>query len=531
MRRAPEVLVIALALAGCGEGNPGFDPPSDELSFPSGLLLDPRVTTEALGPCTTDDECDSGQLCGAGQCRAAPRWLFVTNANSDRRFNSGSLLAVDLERVWAEAFEEPGRVRPAGARLDDDRPCRRVANLPQVVECIEEPFIADRATVHFGNFPGPTVAWDEDRDDDEALLFVPVRGDPSVTFLELSGGLDGDDLRFECGQDSDSDGRRRCADRYRLRFLRNDPDAARVSREPFRMFIDDEFELAYITHQRDPDVTLMALDGLAVGGDGRPAIVDQANVFEAEHNLPGGFGIARRPCDVDSGNAPSVTLGCSRPLIYGSYRWRTATGFLAMSAFTAVEHDPLESQVCVGPDELDEPGALICEAQAERVTSFVVSGLSTIDVPLAADLPHLADVAFSATGDQLYVVQTNPGALLRIDTSIDVDGEPVNLTNGRVEVCSQPTSMVIYDDGENAYALVTCYRSAELFIVDLASFSVAGLTRAGIGPDALAVDLAREVVYVGNSLDETVSIIDMARDSSTRFTEIGRVGLQEPYTQ
>jgi DNA-binding beta-propeller fold protein YncE len=129
------------------------------------------------------------------------------------------------------------------------------------------------------------------------------------------------------------------------------------------------------------------------------------------------------------------------------------------------------------------------------------------------------------------VVQRNPGGLIRIDTSLGVDGEPLDVDVGAVEVCSQPTSMVIYDDGDNEYGLVTCYRSGEVFIVDLAALTVVGLSRAGIGPDAMAVDVAREVVYVANSLDATISIIDMGRTSPSRFTEIGRIGLQEPYTQ
>jgi DNA-binding beta-propeller fold protein YncE len=47
----------------------------------------------------------------------------------------------------------------------------------------------------------------------------------------------------------------------------------------------------------------------------------------------------------------------------------------------------------------------------------------------------------------------------------------------------------------------------------------------------MAVDLAREVVYVANSLDATVSVISMAASSPSRFTQIARIGLQEPYVQ
>ena len=48
--------------------------------------------------------------------------------------------------------------------------------------------------------------------------------------------------------------------------------------------------------------------------------------------------------------------------------------------------------------------------------------------------------------------------------------------------------------------------------------------------DDRTVDLAREVVFVGNTLDATISVIDMGDGRSTRFSEIGRLGLQEPYS-
>ncbi|MCA9697999.1 MAG: hypothetical protein KC431_10785, partial [Myxococcales bacterium] len=503
---------------------------NDEMNFPSGLLLDPRISTTPTGPCETDADCGASQLCGASQCRERARWLLVNNADSDRTYNAGSMLVVDLEAFWEAAFAHPELVLDAGSRLSTDAPCRRIANRPQAVECMEQPFVRDETTVHFGLFPGPAAAWDRDPADDEALIMVPVRGDPSITTITLSGGLGGsDDVRLECGQASDADGGRYCDDDYRLRFLRNDPDAARLSREPFRIHVSqqEDIPLAYITHQNDADLTLLALEGLAVGGDGRPAIVDQSNVFTISGGYQGGFGVAARPCDPD-GNAPVSTLGCTRPLVYGAMRWQYPA---AVQVFTAVDVEPLpgSQQKCVAPDELDQVGAIICEPQVSTVIRFGVGGLPVTNsnsVP-----PRLADLAFSADGDELYVLQVNPGALIRVDTSLGVDGDPINSAVGLVEVCSQPTTMHIYADGENSYALVTCYRSADVFIVDLTSLTVAGLARAGIGPDQLEFDYAREVVYVANSLDATVSVIDMARQSPTRFTEIGHLGLSEPYSQ
>ena len=531
-------MVVPVGLGSCGEGNPGIDPPLDQLAFPSGLLLDPRVDSSSSGPCESDEDCAAAdELCGGGgQCRAPARWLFITNANSDRRYNGGSMVALDVDAYWQAAFSDPGAIADATTSLacgglgdEDCRPCRRVANLPQVVECMEEPFVDPGATIYFGNFPGPTRAWDEDPGDDQTMLLVPVRGDPSITYAMLSGD---DSPRLDCNQGADPDQPRRCADANRLRFLRNDPDASRLSREPFRVLVSPqpELPLAYVSHQGDPDMTLIALKGLSTGGDGRPAIVHQANVLEigASPAIEGGFGLAYRPCEVDSDNAPESTLGCSRPLVYGALRWVTS-----IQTVTAVSHEPIpgSDQECVGPDEIDKAGGIICEPQLEPLERFGVPVLSTQGVPTSTSRPLLADIEFSRSGNELYVVQSNPGALIRLDTSIAVDGEPLNGGAGQVEVCSQPTTLALYDDGENEYGVVTCYRSGEVFIVDLTSMTVVGLARAGSGPDAIAPDIAREVAFVANSLDATISIIDMSRTSPTRFTEIGRIGLPEPYSQ
>lgn len=528
-------LVAASVVVGvaCGEGNPGQDPPSNAFLFPSGVLLDPRVSDAPTGDCDIDDDCASGELCGAGgQCRATARWLLVTNANSDLRYNAAWMTPVDLDAFWSAAFSDPTAVGDPSAGVSTAAPCRRVAGQPQTVECTESPFIANEATIQFGNFPGPTAAWDRDPGDDEAMLLVPVRGEPSITYVELSGGLDGDALRLECDQGSDSDGGRRCGDDHRLRFARNDPDADRIAREPFRVHVSPqpELPLAYVTHQGDPDMSLIALEGLEVGGDGRPAIVHQSNVLVVNGAISGGFGIAQRPCDVASDNAPTSTKDCTQPLVYASLRWANPIG---LQLFTAVDREPIANsdQVCVAPDDLDQPGAVLCESRVEPIARVAINGLSTVGVIPSVSNPYLADVAFSSSGNELYVLQSNPGGVIRVDTSLGEDGEPVNLSAGTVEVCAKPTSMTIYADGPIEYGLVTCYRSAEMFIVDLASLTVAGLVRAGIGPDQVEVDYAREVVYVANTLDASVSVIDMAGDSPARFTEIGRIGLSEPYTQ
>jgi DNA-binding beta-propeller fold protein YncE len=130
----------------------------------------------------------------------------------------------------------------------------------------------------------------------------------------------------------------------------------------------------------------------------------------------------------------------------------------------------------------------------------------------------------------MYVVQSSPGALLRVNTSVGPDGDVRREPTGSVEVCPRPAEMALYEDGANSFALVSCYSVGQVYIVDLNGFQVVSVTQVGTGPHRMTVDLAREAVFVGNTLDATISVIDMGDGRPTRFTEIGRLGLQEPYS-
>jgi len=163
MRSAATAALLALGLLSCSEFSPGVDPPADKFAFPAGLLLDPRISSEPTGPCMVDDECGSGQRCASGSCRSTARWMLVTNANSDLRYNAGSLIPVDLDKFWT-AIEE-GPILPADSKLSANEPCRKLANLPQAIECEESYFALPAATTYFGNFPGPIEPWDRDTSD------------------------------------------------------------------------------------------------------------------------------------------------------------------------------------------------------------------------------------------------------------------------------------------------------------------------------------------------------------------------------
>lgn len=553
-RRLLTATLLAGVLGGCNDPNTGIDAPVDNFFFPEGLLLDPRTPEGDAEP-------------------EAAKYLFVSNGNNDLNYNGGSVTVIDLEaffeawsdtRVDAEGnevptyepypyCEGPGErcVLDVGARTTDDFPCRRLGLLPQVVECDEAPFVVDG--VRLGDFSTHIAASKEPSG--TPRLWIPVRGDPSVTFIDVKGSLPGPpDL--DCGQrrvDGEADDRSRCADEHRLTHLRNDRSLDELPREPFNVHVSEseDYRYAFIAHASGPALSIIDLDGLS-GDDSQPAIVDINNIFSPTIGtvLSGGFGLATRPCgacgvegeEEDPGfNQPDVTQGCTRPLVYSSLRFQLlATSFTASGIDPdalpsgAVERDGCEDAqgnylgpFCATPDQVGQECAILCEPQVRNVVRFPVGGvdpLSTVSGEALGDV-HFGD----ACGDELYVLQTNPGALLRLDTSLD-GGEPLDIPAGRpIEVCDQPTRFQIWED--EGLAFVACFQAAYVYVVDLRAEQVVDTVITGTGPHDLVFDELRGMLYVANLLEGSVSVIDVGLDRPTRFKEVARIGLQEPFSR
>lgn len=538
-------------VAGCNDPNTGIDPPIGNFFFPEGLLLDPR---------TPEGE--------------AARYLFVSNGNNDLSFNGGSVSVIDLEAFYdawsdegpADEDGSPTRTyRPypycegpqercvldVGARTTDDFPCRRLGLFPQVVECDEGPFVVDG--VRLGDFSTHIEASVEPSG--TPRLWIPVRGDPSVTYIDVEGGWpDAPDL--DCGQ-SRSDGEAldedRCADEFRLTHLRNDRSLEVLPREPFNVHVStgEGYRYAFIAHSAGAPLSVIDLDGLQ-GGDGRPAIVDIANVFVpvAGTVVTGGFGLATRPCgacgvageeEIVGFNQPAITQECSRPLVYGSLRFQLlATSFTASGIEPedlpsgAQERDGCEDAegnylgpYCASPEEVGNECAIVCEPRIRNAVRFPVGGVDPLST---TNTEALGDVQFGdACGDELYVLQTNPGALLRMDTSLE-GGEPLDIPAGRpIEVCDQPTRFKIWP--ERGLAFVACFQAAYVYVVDLRAEQVVDTVVTGTGPHDLVFDEVRSMLYVANLLEGSVSVIDISSDRTSKFREVARIGLQEPFSR
>ncbi|MCA9714466.1 MAG: hypothetical protein KC468_07245 [Myxococcales bacterium] len=261
-----------------------------------------------------------------------------------------------------------------------------------------------------------------------------------------------------------------------------------------------------------------------------------------------------RACGEDFGAGLQCVTGtaCGRPLLYaGAREIQGAVTFTSSRIVPALPTEPevcsvdsdcendercLEQQcipdaLCIDltnlDEELPESGNFLCEQRLVSDATFATGGF---DVGAATDYAINGEMAFSPDGNTLYVVQTNPGGLVRVDTSLDEKGRPVNLPAGVIEICAEPNAMTLFSDDSGEYAAITCHRPALVFIVELRSFRVVSNIIAGTGPHELVYDAARNFLYVANSLGATISVIDVDNSRTTRFTEVARIGLEDPYS-
>ncbi len=415
------------------------------------------------------------------------RWLLISNGNWDRRYASSGVVVLDLEALEA-GLATP---RSAAAELEPEHPCRDHADGLRI-ECdpglLIDESLGVRIPAGAGNFAidrpsGPLGP---------LRLLIPTRIAPSVSWIDLHGpgygGAPGSELRLDCGQDDE----RACAAAYRVA----------VNEDPARISVDEQgFRYAYLPHLLGSRLTLLALEGEA-----GPSVVDVEDKFFREDGLfdsklGGGFAVVQRPCSVADANAPAASLECTRPFLFASERfWWGLRDF----------------QVAPGLD-------------------VVISGReNTVLGPNLAAVeprPLLAGMAFEdlERGDRLLVVHTSPPALSRVDTSLDEEGRPFVEVLDTVALCGNPNLLALDQRGQGPrLAFVSCYGDDAIAVVDLGLFVVVATIAVGQGPNELSIDPQRDWLLVANTVESSISLIELSPSSPDYLREFATLGLGTP---
>jgi hypothetical protein len=440
--RVSLLLAALAALAGCPATGDEVRPPDDQIFFPTGMAGAPDESV-----------------------------LFVINGNSDLRYDSGSVSAVDL----AEA-DELVDAWLADREVPDGRDCEISVDVPYTLVCNEREALVPDAGVRIGNFGTEIAA--QLLDDGRLRLFAAVRGDPSITWIDYDPG----ERDLACGDEGA--GFPECDDDHRLVRLRDDVDLLDLPDEPFGIWVDSVDGFAVATHLSDGAVSLVDAPP-----DGSPPILaDALGGLFASNPSTGARGAAGV-----AGRLP----GSSPDRIYVTSRSEARVQTLSIA----------------WPHGTRAQGGL---------PAFVPTDYFFMNKVLPSD--DARGIRFSEDGARAYIVNRDPAMLQIFDTSMGPGGRPRDELVRVVEVCQQASNLAVADQGEGERVYVACFRAGQLWVIDPASAAVEAILDVGRGPNAVAAAPGRGKVYVTNFLEDTIAVVDVRPGSSTENRVVLRLG-------
>jgi hypothetical protein len=550
------LLLLAVAAGGCHWDlhDPGTDPEPAQFYFPTGIVVDP-----------------------------SHRFAYVSNGNADLRFGGGTIQMIDLLRIECAigtlrsrfAFTGiiptpiPAECAAHGPGSDDDwtqdtdpaptpnphhlgnQWCQPDPTDPTIVDCDETPFIVENQTVKVGNFAGD-IAMDplpppppptDPHPTPQNLhrkLFVAVRGDPSITFVDV--GLP--NILEPTSKFPVALGRTlNCFDNQLNLATRDGVNAAKniVTKPP-------GCDTDYLV-QRDRCATYPFC---AAGDDGQ--------------------GDAQLPTEPFGMRIDEDAAGTFRRLLVSSL----ATGQVSILDISGFPKLSGTSTPFFAPSSTGQHGAFALASRTPGdpaslwyLSSNLSSSLSTFRVA-AADLiipqttvslqstfilgTDLRDIEFDPTGDRAFITGAAPPVVITLDTHLQPSpggDQPANIVSGVIDVCQTPSHMKIRRllkagaPGESTLVktaiLVVCFLSSQIMLVDPDAQGVEDTIFSGFGgpneidlnygnfddppPPATPWDITLPPRgYVTNYLESTLSVVDLDPASPTYNHVIGRIG-------
>lgn len=449
-------------LAACTADSAEVQPREDELFFPTGIAVAP------------DDS------------RA-----FVVNANSELRWDSGSVMVLDLDKVdeivsaWTTSRSYPtdDEDQDGNGNKSKNKDADRHANgetqdcivdpdRRETLECDEARFFDERAAVRIGNFA--TDVSIQELGNSRLRLFIPTRGDPSIAWADWDGST------LSCVPGNDLN--RQCDEKHRLSYLFNDDSLLGIPEEPYNVYADTSGQFAMVSHLSSGAVTLVDSPK-----DGDAVVVDVINnVFGSDSNgNRGATGIVGSP---------------------------TGSGVVYVGSRT---EDRIQTFTVGRPVNGKEPYLL----PGKWFFLDAVGGVSGGSVDTRG-------MTFSPDGKRLYLVNRRPATLQVIDTEISATGLPKDEPLGATDICRQGSTVAVSGTGDDERAYVTCFQDGQIYVVNPASgVYVEDIILVGRGPYAVAAARSRNKLFVTNFLEDTIAVIDIAPSSPTRNRVVLRIGI------
>ena len=437
------------------------------------------ISLSALGACTASGDQvqpKKDEIFFPTGAAVAPneKVLFVANANSELLYDSGAVWVVDLEKVdsvadaWIASKTVPPDCADSSGRGGPD------TDHTETLECDESGYLRTEAGVRIGNFATEIAV--QDTHDNTARLIVPTRGDPSVAWVDYKNDV------LSCSQSTE--GVPLCDDAHRLSFVRNDSALKSLPDEPFSAYADSTGEFAMVTHLTSGSVTLIDShpNSDAIIAD----VVD--NVFAADPatGLRGSTGVTGK----QSGGGSLAYVGSN-------------------------SEDRIQTFSVGRPVNGASPYLLAGDY-------FFLDGVGNN----AGGSIDTRGMAFSPSGDRMYLVNRRPPSLQIIDTSVDATGFPSNKTIGGTDICREASTLAVMDAGAGERIYVTCFQDGQLYVIDpRGTGSVEDIITVGRGPYSVAVSPSRKKLYVTNFLEDTIAVVDVRPGVPTQNRVVLRIGI------
>jgi DNA-binding beta-propeller fold protein YncE len=511
------VLVCGAAI-GCTASGSDVQLLRDQLSFPTGLKV-ARLRSAPAGQADTPDN----------------YVLFVVNANSELRSDSGSIDVVDLGRVqdvigkWLDHLKKPDGMdctESFAKPLSSDHPaaddggsalsCTCDVGNATTLQCEEAYFIRRGASVRVGNFATDLSVQDFSAGGVTHLrVFAPTRGDPSIAWADFDG------TSLQC-----ADGPQAyplCDDAHRLTSLNNDPNLEALPNEPFAVFsdvvrgvdpagnpVDPTHGFAMVTHLASGAVTL--IDAPA---SGEVRVTDVLNgVFGdpsiAARGATSVAGLPMTPVPPPASPAPGEGVPEVVPEVL----------------YVASDTDNRVQLFNVGM----RAGAA---AYLVPDTFFVLNAVGTT----SNGSTDSRGIRFSADGKRLYLVNRTPPSIQVYDTSIGPAGTPNNTLLGASDLCREGSAAAVAGAGTDERVYITCFQEGQIYAVNpFGQSQVEDIITVGRGPYAADVLSTLDTqsatpmpprpryLFVTNVLEDTIAVIDIDPSSPTRDRVVLRIG-------
>jgi hypothetical protein len=500
MRRLHHLVVSCVLLSGCFGPGEGVEVPQDQIYFPVGLALD-----------------------------AERQRLFVVNSDFDLQYNGGSIQSYRLgrfaETVGADPESEdqaeagPGLRDVLPVRCVEDEDCRLDGNADGVCDfglcapaantspCAQgdradaerllypgrcnsiDPAPLQQETVKIGAFATDAII----RSSASGLqrLFVPVRGDSTLHWLDVTGG------KLQCGRGSDGacDAKHRVGD-----DASESPRNIELGAEPFAIDATANAENIVVTNQTTGTVALFTQDS-PDWGEGEAPRLQAALRFPINSGRSRPVGVANLPLsDAESRAAEPA------PFTF-MLAFRDAA---QVRLFRSAPESALTPEI---PPYLVDGGGVVITANSvgsdSRGIAIDDSKRKAAEAACAGDEACLAEAALVPL--DVYLANRSPSSLLIGRTqppqqfpaffqSLPLTTGPSRVVIGQVKAA---------DGSLETRVFVVCFESRRIFVYDPQRSRIETEILTGRGPHAVAVDEKRALLYVGHFTDSYIGVFSL----------------------